>query len=192
MSYSNQIKQFLLQAKTDELKTKHFEKNYSELLVKVSFGQGSTANIPWISFLKEPNTTSKGIYPVYLYFKNIDLLILAFGVSETNAPIYNWINVEKYPTINSYFDTNFNKKPERYGNSHVYKTYDVHDLPSDEILESDLQNIITLYKLQFSEMKIAQPKENDKEFVASILEKDIKFSRLQYSKKLILRFTASL
>ena len=40
----------------------------------------------WISFLKEPNTTSNGIYPVYLYYKEDDILILAYGISETTTP----------------------------------------------------------------------------------------------------------
>ena len=71
---------FLKQAKTDDLKTKHFTDSYQGLKVKVSFGQGNQAIIPWISFLKKPHTTSKGIYPVYLYYKNIETLFLAYGI----------------------------------------------------------------------------------------------------------------
>ncbi|HKK88010.1 MAG TPA: DUF3578 domain-containing protein, partial [Saprospiraceae bacterium] len=66
MSYYNQLLQFLEQAETDNLKTKHFDSEYKGFNVKVSFGQGTAARIPWISFLKKPHTTSKGIYPVYL------------------------------------------------------------------------------------------------------------------------------
>lgn len=80
MSYINQLKQFLEQAKTDNLKTVHFDRAYHGLNVKVSFGQGNNARIPWISFLRKPNTTSNGIYPVYLYYKDYEILILAFGM----------------------------------------------------------------------------------------------------------------
>ena len=82
--YSKELLMFLDQAKTNDLKTKHYEKNYLGTKVKVSFGQGNAARIPWISFLKEPFTTSDGIYPVYLYYKNINKLILAYGRSEKN------------------------------------------------------------------------------------------------------------
>ena len=59
MGYHHQLKQFLIQAKTDNLKTKHYDSNYNGLEVKVSFGQGNAAKIPWISYLKKPNKTSK-------------------------------------------------------------------------------------------------------------------------------------
>ncbi|HBY68447.1 MAG TPA: DUF3578 domain-containing protein, partial [Flavobacteriaceae bacterium] len=90
---------FLEQAKTDSLKTKHFDSEYLGTDVKVSFGQGNAARIPWISFLKSPNTTSDGIYPVYLYYKDYEILILAYGVSETNTPSSNW-EIQKVKTIN--------------------------------------------------------------------------------------------
>lgn len=41
--YSKQLLAFLEQAKTDNLKTKHFTNSYKKTLVKVSFGQGFTA-----------------------------------------------------------------------------------------------------------------------------------------------------
>ena len=88
--FYDQLIKFLEQAKTDNLKTKHFVSLYKGTGVKVSFGQGAPARIPWISFLIEPHTTSKGIYPVYLYYKEYDILILAYGVSETNPPLINW------------------------------------------------------------------------------------------------------
>jgi 5-methylcytosine-specific restriction protein B len=80
---------FLSQSKTDDLKTKHFPKMFRELSLKVSFGQGASAKIPWISFLGKNQTTNKGIYPVYLLYKKYNLLILAYGISEENAPGIN-------------------------------------------------------------------------------------------------------
>ena len=82
MGYSEQLFQFLEQANTNSLVTNHFDNSYENLKVKVSFGQGAPARIPWISFLKDANTTSHGIYPVYLLYKNIEKLVLAYGISE--------------------------------------------------------------------------------------------------------------
>ena len=73
MGYSEQLFQFIEQASTDSQRTAHYDRSYNDLEVKVSFGQGALAKIPWVSFLKEPNTTSKGIYPVYLLYKNMKI-----------------------------------------------------------------------------------------------------------------------
>ncbi|NNE67196.1 MAG: hypothetical protein HKN33_11580, partial [Pyrinomonadaceae bacterium] len=60
--FADQLKEFLKQAKTDNLHTAHFDKRYLGVQVKVSFGMGAVANIPWISFLREGQTTAHGIY----------------------------------------------------------------------------------------------------------------------------------
>ncbi|MDD4437806.1 MAG: DUF3578 domain-containing protein [Tissierellia bacterium] len=90
MSFYNHLDNFLKQAHTEDLTTNHFIKDYLDTKVTVSFGKGNIARIPWISFLIKPNITSKGIYPVYLYYKDLGILILAYGISETNMPKYDW------------------------------------------------------------------------------------------------------
>ena len=145
MKYSKQLLLFLEQAKTDSLKTKHFNNSYKDLLVKVSFGQGVPARIPWISFLKSPNKTSKGIYPVYLYYKEHNLLVLAYGVSETNEPEINW-NIES-DTIKEYFKNNQLNKPQRYGSSYVFRTYEIDDLPENTEIDTDIEEIIYEYNI---------------------------------------------
>ena len=102
MGYSEQLFQFIEQASTNSLVTRDYDDSYNELTVKVSFGQGVPARIPWVSFLKEPNTTSKGIYPVYLLYKNIDKLVLAYGISEENPPNQSW-NLTNPQSISEYF-----------------------------------------------------------------------------------------
>lgn len=187
MGFYKQLIQFLDQAKTDNLKSKHFDSKYLNTDVKVSFGQGNTARIPWISFLIKPNTTSNGIYPVYLFYKDFSLLILAYGVSEPNHPIYNW-NIKKSQSIKEYFKINFDKKPDRYGASFIYKVYNVNELPSEEIMNQDLKSIIQEY--MENEHNGQLPKNFD-----SVLDnfiKTISKSGLKYSKGLITRFTASL
>lgn len=92
MGYFEELNKFLIQAKTDDLGTtrNNYIQRYLGLEIKISFGQGGAAKIPWISFLRKGQTTSNGIYPVYLYFKSEDLLILAYGISVTNNPSKKW------------------------------------------------------------------------------------------------------
>lgn len=142
--YFEQLMAFIEQAKTDNLKTKHFINQYKGTSVKVSFGQGVTARVPWISFLKEPYNTSNGIYPVYLFYKDLDKLILAYGISETNVPSVSW-NIQNPKSISEYFDENNLGKPDRYGTSYIYKVYDVKNLPTEELIDIDLNKLIEAY-----------------------------------------------
>lgn len=189
MSFYDQLLKFLGQAKTEDLKTKHYYSEYRGTKVNVSFGKGNSARIPWISFLLRPNTTSNGIYPVYLYFKDYDLLILAYGVSETNKPNKNW-NGENKKTIKSFFEENYSRQPDRYGSSYLYKTYDIKNLPSKEIIDQDLDNLITEY-IEFLD-SFTKKKINQAEFGINQIIGDLKESGLNYSDNLITRFAASL
>ena len=157
MGYSEQLFQFIEQASTDILVTRDYNDSYNELTVKVSFGQGVPARIPWVSFLKEPNTTSKGIYPVYLLYKNIDKLVLAYGISEENPPNQSW-NLTNLQLISEYFTNNNLGRPARYGSSYVFKVYDVEDLPNEIQLDSDLDKIISIY---INNMSLNRRKIND-------------------------------
>lgn len=190
--FTIQLKKFLEQAKTTNLKTKNYTSKYLETKVKVSFGQGGVAHIPWISFLIEPNKTSEGIYPVYLYYKEFQLLILAYGVSETKTPLVQWKLAENTKTIREYFKENFAKKPERYGASFIHRVYDVNNLPDDKTLETDLIKIIEEYKLQFNESKIEKVTMKKKKFSKNDYYNDVLKSGLIFSDILINRFVSSL
>jgi len=82
---------------------------------------GTLAKVPWIGFLAQNMKISNGIYPCYLYYREKDLLILAYGISETNNSEIFWpvkvINSAK--TIASYL----NEEVPRYGNSVIFKAY---------------------------------------------------------------------
>jgi 5-methylcytosine-specific restriction protein B len=188
---SELVLEFLEQAKTDNLKTKHYIKTYKNTKVKVSFGQGVSAKIPWISFLKAPFTTSDGIYPVYLYYKNINKLILAYGRSETNEPIIEW-NINNSKSISKYFEENNYKKPDRYGDSHIFKIYDVNKLPEKIELNQDLDEIIEEYS-QLGNNKLKQ-KTNipSLRFDIEKFEESCKDAGLKYRSELITRYIASL
>ena len=148
-SFIDQLEKFLEQAETGNLRTKHYISKYRGLNVKVSFGQGNQAKIPWISFLKEGHKTSEGIYPVYLLYKNHNLLILAYGISETHDTNVNW-DLEDKQTINEYFAENNLGKPFRYGESYVFRAYDLNSVEINSELDKDLEKIIGEYKGQDS------------------------------------------
>lgn len=104
MSYYDELVKFLAQAKTEDLGTtrNNYLQKYLGLEIKISFGQGGSARIPWISFLGNGQSTSNGIYPVYLYFKAENLLILAYGISVTTIPKKEW-ELKNQKTISEYF-----------------------------------------------------------------------------------------
>ena len=162
------------------------------LNIDISFGIGRASAIPWIAFTGFKQTVKNGIYPVYHYYKDFNVLILAFGVSETNVPEFNWRDFESKQTIKEYFDEYFSKKPRRYGNSFVFKVYDANSLPSKDILKSDLHEIIEIYKNQFSKKRKRNQKIIQLDFDAFLFKVELVNSNLSYSSYLISRFTASL
>ena len=100
---------------------KDFPKKFGGFKVKVGFGAGNTAKIPWIAFLDEESKVSNGVYPVYLYYKEEDLLILSYGVSEENKTARYWNNTENLKRIDKYFAETQRAKPDRYGSCLVTK-----------------------------------------------------------------------
>ena len=122
-SFFKHLSAFIVQAKNGELKTSPYPKEWSELKTKVSFGMGAPARVPWIAFVARDMQVSNGFYPVYLYFKDLDILILAYGVSETYEYTKSWPPeiLSSAQTINGYLD----KDVPRYGDSFVFKAYKV-------------------------------------------------------------------
>ena len=199
VNFAKELRRFISQAKTDNLKTKDYIKKYGELDVKVSFGQGSQANIPWISFLAEGHTTSNGIYPVYLYYKSLNRLILAYGVSETTQSNIKW-QLNSVQTINEFFNISNFVKPERYGSSFFYKSYLTDDLPNDDELNFDLSQITKEYKDQILDKnndpqinpQIITGKIDNKPFYFQRFQDSLRESNLIFSELFIIRFIASL
>jgi len=148
------IHEFIGQANSGDLKFAQYPKEYGGYKMKVSFGQGVPARVPWISFLPEGMSTSNGFYPVYLYYKEQNILILAFGVSET----FNYGKTWREETIgDAKFINEIIDSPPRYGESWAYKCYSVspsssgYDLTldgkavSDAEIETDLKSILALF-----------------------------------------------
>jgi Endonuclease NucS/MrcB-like, N-terminal domain len=148
---------FLSQARTPELKTASYPKQWAGLKLRVSFGQGVAARVPWIAFIAPEMQVSKGFYPVYLFYREQGTLILAYGVSETEEFAKKWPSeiVNDTQTIKEFFG----KEVPRYGDSFVYKAYKItfdretiqYTYPngrvaSDRDLETDLSRVVEYFK----------------------------------------------
>ncbi len=140
------LRQFISQAdEQNDLKTKSYPTSFLDTKLKISFGQGNFASIPWIGFLLGNNTIQHGIYPVYLYYKEHNIIILAYGISETHKPDVSWHNIQEQ-SIKSYFLEKFQEKPKRYEESMIFKIYDPENMPAAEVLQKDIEEIIDQYK----------------------------------------------
>lgn len=154
------LNSFIIQSHSGDLKTSVYPKFWNDLNVKVSFGMGTPARIPWIGLRAEGQEVSRGINPVYLYYKDLETLILAYGISETEIAPQSWPAeiMNSTQTITAFFD----KKVPRYGDSFVFKAYKINfskksdvftfsnyktgENVSDKDLESDLSVITDYYK----------------------------------------------
>jgi 5-methylcytosine-specific restriction enzyme B len=142
------VTKFIDQARAgDDLKVQGYLDEYRGLKVRVSFGQGNFARIPWIAFLGKGQTVSDGVYPVLLLFREHNVLLLCYGISETNEPERSW---ESAPgdakTVEVWFRTELNRSPERYGQSFVRSSYDLRKPLLLEALRKDLDDVIDQYE----------------------------------------------
>jgi len=152
------LNKFILQAKSGDLKTASYPKEWGGFRMKVSFGMGAPARVPWIAFTSEEMRVSNGFYPVYLYYRELEVLILAYGISETEDFGETWpveiMNGSE--TIASFL----NHDVPRYGNSFVFKAYSIHSeknrvvfsnaennkVATEIDLTSDLETILGYYQ----------------------------------------------
>ena len=117
---SELLQEFIIQANEGSLKTSKYPKEFLDLKMKVSFGMGMAARVPWISFTAPGMSASNGYFPVYLYYKEQNVLVLSYGISETSEAPVNWTREiqDSKETISSVV-----LGAARYGNSYVHKTY---------------------------------------------------------------------
>jgi 5-methylcytosine-specific restriction protein B len=146
------IRQFLQQTSTGDLKTKGlYPEQLGQYKFEVSFGQGNVSGIPWIAVLGAGQKVSCGIYPVFLYYKADDHLILAYGVSETEPPPFGWgAVVSAAPRIAARMkEHGFGAK--RYGDSYVGAEYPqlsqlVESASFDQQVKQDLASMLVAYR----------------------------------------------
>jgi len=153
--FKKYLDKFILQCHSDSLKTSEYPKEFQDLKMKVSFGMGVKAHVPWICFITPEMSVSNGYYPVYLYYRDLNILTLSFGLSETNEHGDTWTSeiLSDRKRIDEVIEN-----PPRYGTSYVFKNYmpkiigDKVSYLRDEVeispaaIDNDLAEIINLYK----------------------------------------------
>jgi len=151
----NFLDKFIIQAHSDSLKTAEYPREFLDLKMKVSFGQGGKARVPWINFTAHEMSASNGYFPVYLYYRELNVLILSFGISETTEYGETWPSdiISDKTKIEDFIPN-----PPRYGSSFVFKAYKPVILDgkvsylsgeagiTTQTLNNDLVEIINLYK----------------------------------------------
>lgn len=149
---------FIRQAQKGDLHTASYPKEWADLRLRVSFGMGSPARVPWIAFIVPEMNVSRGFYPVYLYYRELNTLVLAYGISETNESSESWpVEImNSASTVAAYFD----KSVPRYRDSFVFKAYkvqineksikyinsDTEQEMTEVDIEADLSTILEYYK----------------------------------------------
>jgi len=146
---------FVKQTQTDSLKIKQYPKEYSNLLVRVSFGQGTQAKVPWVQVVSSDMPTTNGYYPVYLMYKEQNTLVLAYGIGESFDPAESWD--PKLHETGTRIDELI-EDPWRYGDSYVFGHYqpqvideevkyfrDGQELSKD-IVTKELDSLIAYYR----------------------------------------------
>lgn len=172
-NWTSTISKFILQSGTNDLKTSSYPKEWAGLKTKVSFGMGAPARVPWIAFVAPDMQVSNGFYPVYLYYKELNALILAYGVSETEEFKATWPPeiLNSAQTVAAHFGTNI----PRYGDSFVFKSYKVqkdgnkvkyaytntNQPVSDSDIESDLNTLLSYYTKTLSLSTATSPSEHN-------------------------------
>ncbi len=131
------------------------EKESDDLKMRISFGRGDAASIPWIGFIGYNQTIQKGIYPVFLYYRPYKKLILAYGVSATKSPDDHWHNETDLISIKTYFTQirtkeSKSKLENKYKDSFVYKVYDTLSSLKLSKIQDDLDNLLREYKALYA------------------------------------------
>jgi len=146
------VQKFVKQADEGvDMSTSSYAKTYRDLSVRVSFGQGRRAGVPWISFTGFGQTTSDGIYPVILYYREIGRLVVAYGISEQSAPKNDWRLADDRKTIADDFSESELDEPNRYGTSYVQAVFDPAENPDWSEVQAALDHVIGQYTAQFVE-----------------------------------------
>jgi len=140
-----QLTMFLKQGREGgDLRTQGYTKEYRGLRVRVSFGQGGFARVPWMAWLGGEERVSNGIYPVLLYFRAERKLLLCYGVSETEQPQKQWAGIPETQTVREWFRANVGHEPARYGSSLTAQAFDDEELDIAN-LQRRINSVIDAY-----------------------------------------------
>lgn len=186
------LKKFIDQAQTDDQKYSSYPKTYKDFDLDIKFGQGVVSHVPYLAILKKPNRVPDGIYPVYLFYKKQNTIILSYGVSETNTTQASWPNDSQKQTILDWYLNEFKEKPFRYGTSYVKSIYNISDELDPQLIQNDLDEILEEYqKIDFN-IQLGVSAVSNSGNIYKDFYKSKKDCGLVFSEKFILRFIASL
>ncbi|MBE5201795.1 DUF3578 domain-containing protein [Pectobacterium sp. FL60-S17] len=162
-----------------------FDSNYK---VEASAGAGNWASVPWVSILnpKITSTTQEGIYPVYLFKADGSGFYLSLNqgttipakklgkkVAEERAEYIKKQLLEKVfglegwggKDINLTASTSLGKSYEKP--SIIARYYSADSIPSDEILKSDLNSLLNIYReIEGVELEMQDVQTKEKSSVA--------------------------
>lgn len=135
--------------------------------VQGSIGQGNWANIPWLAILDKrlTTTTQQGEYVVYLFAEDMSAVYLTLAQGVT-VPLkehgkrdgYQYLEQkvqemrELLPLQNLHKDADIHLTASGLGRDYqvstvAYARYDRDNIPEDDILIADLENVMNNYKL---------------------------------------------
>jgi len=151
ISITETLQKFIAQAKAESsLSSSGYSKLYRNLKMEVSFGQGNFARIPWIGFFGPDQHPQNGIYPVFLLYKELNILILAYGISETEHTYLAWDVPQTVPSIKQYYSEHYGQEPKRYGSSLLAEVFDLNKNIDYSKLSEALDKMIDQYLLAFN------------------------------------------
>ncbi|MEG6570194.1 MrcB family domain-containing protein [Thermoanaerobacterium thermosaccharolyticum] len=132
-----------------------------DFIVKGSCGQGNWAEIPWVAIMHKSvtKTTMEGVYIVYLFSSDMKRLYITLnqGCTKLKDEYGKATAIEKMMSIATSIRDKLNPKGwktddnisignEFYEKGMIfYKLYEKDNIPSDEVLKSDLNDLINIY-----------------------------------------------
>lgn len=142
--FINTCKQAQKQKTTKGLKLREINGTFEGFQLHANFGSGNLTKRPGLTFLKDDNTVSKGIYPIIVYISNRNEIITCKGVSYDNEPLMKWNKIvnEDIPLP----DTIYNDKKGQF--SYLRNIYNLDELTKDETIlkiQNDITEIIKDY-----------------------------------------------
>ena len=101
-------------------------KKYNSLKVRAELSSRGNVRlrVPFIAFLGDKQVVTNGFYPVFLYYKENETLVLSYGLSaKTSGASWDFpkLGITTPDTIEKYFGST--KHDNRYDSSFVYKVY---------------------------------------------------------------------
>lgn len=132
-----------------------------DFIVKGSCGQGNWAEIPWVAIMHKSvtKTTMEGVYIVYLFSSDMKRLYITLnqGCTKLKDEYGKATAIERMMSVATSIRDKLNPKGwktddnisignEFYEKGMIfYKLYEKDNIPSDEVLKSDLNDLINIY-----------------------------------------------